>query len=215
MSFVATPRPSRPGQPRAARQSSVRGGARDGRRGAEAYRSGAGRAVAVSGRLHNPVAASGKSGWRRATRRDRGSPTPAPRLTARSAAHERATPELGRAPRPADGLTSPDYDARVDHDGRFAVGLVVMANRRLGRIFRWWNTGYLISPRHAAKPYREDRRGRVWVAIAVGGGWVLFGCRGHASPRSTARSPTLVQGRHVAVDTGERSRGHSRPNGAA
>jgi hypothetical protein len=71
----------------------------------------------------------------------------------------------------------------VDDEGRFAVGLaivllgavVVMANRRLGRVFRWWNTGYLISPRHAAKPYREDRRGRVWLVIMVGAGWVLFG----------------------------------------
>jgi hypothetical protein len=80
----------------------------------------------------------------------------------------------------------------VDDAGRFALGLVVaglgmgmvIINRRLGRIWRSWTPDivHVLSPRlaqemtkHVDAIYREDRRGRVRLVIAVGTGWVLLG----------------------------------------
>jgi hypothetical protein len=53
--------------------------------------------------------------------------------------------------------------------------LVVLMNKRLGRLLSIWNTGFLISPSLGAKQYRSDARGRLWIIIVVGGVWVLVG----------------------------------------
>ena len=53
--------------------------------------------------------------------------------------------------------------------------VLVAANRSVGRLFRTYNSGFLISPKQAAKQYPADRRGRVWIVIAVGIAWFLAG----------------------------------------
>lgn len=57
-----------------------------------------------------------------------------------------------------------------------AVGaLIVLTNRRAGRLFRTWNTGFLISPEVGSKQYRADGSGRVWPIIVVGAFLVVVG----------------------------------------